>query len=397
MNMPMCAHDQGTIGDPLPASCNACATTVCAADAHCCSTAWDSTCATEAQTMCAVDATQLVNNGELQATVNLTDGSQQTMRLHIKAMRKPAYYVAVPTCHNVCPKYRPDTDPGDCVQVCVDHWVNRPSAGPNYDVDIYQIEYFDAPTSSWLPICTNTDNDGFTNSAIPVPGAWESQVGKNTFSVGDGKGNVIHYSGGGMVPGSEWSAFTFGCRNYGAIAKCVEMGYKPQAYANAKDAAGNAQPLQMEELHKACVRMVRADYCGDGMPHTVDGTSIDVADMMSIQLPDPNDTSAGLHYGPEAEWRSFGAACLSHTRFPDLDPTYVPTSASAPISDTVGDYIAANCPEVSPTGPTVSNCLSSWAPYMAGGTFNEPSFLIDDFNWIAPANILDFSSTIQLN
>jgi hypothetical protein len=88
MDQPMCGHLQGATGDPLPASCNACAATVCAADAHCCATAWDGTCVSEAQTMCSIDATQLVGgNSEMVATVNMTDGSKQTMRLHIKAMR----------------------------------------------------------------------------------------------------------------------------------------------------------------------------------------------------------------------------------------------------------------------------------------------------------------------
>src|SRR5439155_24009061 len=33
-----------------------------------------------------------------------------------------------------------------------------------------------------------------------------------------------------------------------------------------------------EPLHQACVRMVRADYCGDGNPHTKNGQPIDVGD-----------------------------------------------------------------------------------------------------------------------
>lgn len=61
-------------------------------------------------------------------------------------------------------------------------------------------------------------------------------------------------------------------RGDGGIAKCVDMGYKP--WTSAAD-----------ELHQACVRMVRADFCGDGVPFTVDGTAIDVQDWTGVQTP----------------------------------------------------------------------------------------------------------------
>lgn len=47
-----CAHGLCASGAKLEASCDPCAQTVCAADAYCCSTAWDGICVNEAKTMC---------------------------------------------------------------------------------------------------------------------------------------------------------------------------------------------------------------------------------------------------------------------------------------------------------------------------------------------------------
>jgi len=47
-----CAHDECNVGDPLAADCDACATSVCAADPFCCTSAWDSRCVQEAANGC---------------------------------------------------------------------------------------------------------------------------------------------------------------------------------------------------------------------------------------------------------------------------------------------------------------------------------------------------------
>ena len=39
----------------------------------------------------------------------------------------------------------------------------------------------------------------------------------------------------------------------------------------------------MEPYYQACVRMVRADYCGDGVGHTRNGTPIDLFDRIGVQ------------------------------------------------------------------------------------------------------------------
>ena len=103
------------------------------------------------------------------------------------------------------------------------------------------------------------------------------------------------------------SSFTFGCIN-AAIGKCALWGYKPWATA---DECRNQQckPRPLSVWHHACVRLVRADYCGDGIPHTRSGTMIDVYDQLSIQQ------SGNADWALEAEWGQKGASCINHTRW----------------------------------------------------------------------------------
>ncbi|MEL6187808.1 MAG: ADYC domain-containing protein, partial [Myxococcota bacterium] len=68
-----------------------------------------------------------------------------------------------------------------------------------------------------------------------------------------------------------------------SVGKCIEYGYSPWI------------PSQ-HETHRACVRMLRADYCGDGRSFTVDGTLIGVSDASGIQ----QDTGSVLQR--EAVW-----------------------------------------------------------------------------------------------
>jgi ADYC domain len=129
----------------------------------------------------------------------------------------------------------------------------------------------------WEPYCA-PDRRG-RSLAIPLPGSW------------DGKGG---YRASARV--------TFGCTS-GAIGKCVLFGYKPW-----KTVAGRS----LRDFHLACVRMVRADYCGDGVSHTRDGTFIDLFDPLGIQkreeVPDrPVEFEAG--------WSPGGATYLAKPRW----------------------------------------------------------------------------------
>ncbi len=109
---------------------------------------------------------------------------------------------------------------------------------------------------------------------------------------------------------------TFACET-GAIGKCALLGYKPWS------TGASGQSLELP--HEACVRMIRADYCGDGQEHTMDGILIDVWDNagMQQQLPysvDPAAVAAnpatGAPFGLEAEWTPNGARCISQVLMP---------------------------------------------------------------------------------
>jgi hypothetical protein len=67
----------------------------------------------------------------------------------------------------------------------------------------------------------------------------------------------------------------------------------------------------MADLHQACTRMARADYCGNGQSHTHENTAIDFYDRFGIaELGKWAPGSAPF----EAAWAPDGATCLAHTR-----------------------------------------------------------------------------------
>lgn len=126
-------------------------------------------------------------------------------------------------------------------------------------------------------------------------------------------------------PGRE-RQITLSCAS-GAVVKCARWGYPPWAKGpNGED---------LVSLHAACVRMVRADYCGDGEAHTKDGTSIDNYDDLGIQKRGAADDPS---YVFEAGWSGQGAVCVAHTRWSDLLTleqlkTRCPRLAAVPVCD----------------------------------------------------------------
>ena len=146
---------------------------------------------------------------------------------------------------------------------------------------LYTIEQNVDGTGSWQPACP-VDLDG-RRAAIPVTATW------------DARGDRIESS----------SLFTFGCTT-GVIAKCYRWGYRPWVTGYGDLAA----------MHWACTRLARADYCGDGVSHTEDGTWVNVWD--DLPAPGPiQEHGARLLPGMqfEAAWNTRGAVCLSRTRW----------------------------------------------------------------------------------
>ena len=151
-------------------------------------------------------------------------------------------------------------------------------AAPNTDVYAYGVSYLSG--SSWIPMCESA-----SILAIPLNGTWNYAQG---------------VAGGGSWTASSTS-FTFACRG-AAIAKCVELGYKPW-----KTVGGTL----LQNHHVACTRLLRADYCGDGNSWTVDGTMVNLYDGKGVQT----DSDA---WSVEADWTATGARYIStkaDTRF----------------------------------------------------------------------------------
>ncbi len=141
---------------------------------------------------------------------------------------------------------------------------------------LYTVIYYSATDNSWYHLC-QPDLAGITQ-AIPLTGRWD----KTGAYIDD-------------------DSITFACTN-GALGKCVRWGYKPWKSIKGKS---------LRDSHQACTRMVRADYCGNGIGHTKDGTLIDVYDRLGIQQRTKN---SGMSF--EAAWGVDGAVYLNRTRFP---------------------------------------------------------------------------------
>jgi ADYC domain-containing protein len=101
------------------------------------------------------------------------------------------------------------------------------------------------------------------------------------------------------------AGYTLTCAD-GAQGKCVRWGYKPWKVT--------ANGIRLDGYHQACIRLVRADYCG-GHGTTRDGMLIDIYDNIGIQAPDPRAAEAGVRLG--AAWNTAGAICVAHTRVPE--------------------------------------------------------------------------------
>jgi hypothetical protein len=149
----------------------------------------------------------------------------------------------------------------------------RDSTGETF---LYTFMARDPATGAWANLCV-PDADGFA-MGFPLSGVWTAS--------------------GEHVASDQ--AFSLTCTS-GAIGKCVRMGYRP--WQTARSGA----PLRA--YHQACVRMVRADYCGDGTGHTRNGTPINVYDRLGIQQA---DAAPAMRF--EAAWGPDGAVCVNHAR-----------------------------------------------------------------------------------
>ncbi len=117
----------------------------------------------------------------------------------------------------------------------------------------------------------------------------------------------------------------FSCTS-GAAGKCVRIGYRP--WASAPDGRS------LRPYHEACVRMLRADYCGDGTPHTRAGTPVAWIDRAGLIGEWRGRARSELRV--EAVWGADGAVCVDRVRHEDLSSR---------------DSLMARCPRLAERAP----------------------------------------------
>jgi hypothetical protein len=197
---------------------------------------------------------------------------------------------------------------------------------------VYTLEQWVADTGKWQAACP-ADSDG-RQVAIPLAAVWDQQGNRNESS----------------------TMFTFGCTT-GVIAKCYRWGYRPWVSGYG----------DLTSMHWTCTRLARADYCGNGQPHTHDGTKINVWDTLPPPGPIQSHGGGLLQLPPplmtfEAGWNTGGAVCLSRARWA-LDK---------------GGLLAAACPQrlVPPgLGQTVCETVSDVLGYDANAKMFNESYL----------------------
>ena len=141
---------------------------------------------------------------------------------------------------------------------------------------------YDPTGSTYLYTIVMQGTGGWSCQAIPVAAEWD-ETGNRT---------------------DDSSRFTLACTT-GVIAKCYRWGYRPWI-------ADSGTQL-MEDMHWTCTRLARADWCGDGVPHTTDGTLINVWDNLPTQIQTYGTPPGGLEF--DSGWNTSGATCLSSNRW----------------------------------------------------------------------------------
>ena len=183
------------------------------------------------------------------------------------------------------------------------------------EVLLHAMSVRNGPSENWKPLC-EPDVHG-RSLGFPLAGDWNAT------------GELVE------APGT----FRITCTS-GAEAKCVRAGYRPWA--------SSADGRSLKPLFLSCIRMIRADYCGDGTPATRDGTQIDIFDSRSIQIATADDTLAF-----EAGWGPQGAVCVARTRIE---------------SELTLDALFARCPRLAKTQPAA--CTAEHARSLGAELFN---------------------------
>jgi len=157
----------------------------------------------------------------------------------------------------------------------------------------------------------------------------------------------------------------------GAITECVQ--------------SWRYDPESRPEEFQACVRAVRADYCGDGTSHTIAGTDIDLHDhryskMAGYECKDAERTL-------EAAWNKLGAVCVAHQRIGGDASTLKCVRDGKPIAVTACDkgtvdnamvMTRSRCGVCDSNGVETRYCPPDGDPCCAAGGENDPICVAKD-------------------
>ena len=194
--------------------------------------------------------------------------------------------------------------------------------GPNLDVRFYQVQYL-SDAGVWTDFCP-------------------TEAGKPP--------NAAVFFNGYIDAAAKW----YGSSQYigvacadGTATKCMRWGYKPWRTLNP-----GTGPVALDQLWRSCYQAAMADYCKDGVTHTVPGTIIDVWDRYGFILPVPEsqafnspwDAAGPSAFSAEASFNASGT-CISRRSATRRCLPPAPTSASSTTAPRPA--VATRCPAAS--------------------------------------------------
>jgi hypothetical protein len=312
-----CPHREDVTGAAMAGSCSPCAQAVVNSDSYCASGSWDSYCVygwndgvhLGAQGFCRLESRDAQGRNELVGqALNVTFADGGWARLRIDAIAAGSYSVD----HDADPATA-NLNMSDVLYHTLSYSCAHSATGTgaalasNCSSTVSTVCAYDSYCCNnyWDDICVGEANSWTSSSVKYATGAvcgykdtngdgWPDTARRGVFVAGKWNMDQGYQGAGGKVSSSIYD-LSFACEGVGAIAKCVDQGYKPWVSAT------------YDRTHQSCVRMVRADYCGNGISWTQNGTQIDVEDVNTVQL--WNQSSRTFRQGDvyDAAWGPSGS------------------------------------------------------------------------------------------
>jgi ADYC domain-containing protein len=198
-----------------------------------------------------------------------------------------------------------------------------------YDVEIRTPGATEPWRTAWQPACGCEPGTGETVCS-PLGTCWTVPCSpvEATVALNGAWDTTSDSRWGGSKITDDPNVMTFACIN-AALGKCAAdgrpntLGYAPWRTSyhwewhctpppdamSPPSCTWEVASIDYVDEHQACTRMIRADYCGDGTPHTLAGTDIEVYDhntaWYGAPAPQNWDTRPGLPF--EGTWTPLGA------------------------------------------------------------------------------------------